>query len=121
MRVTKAILIQGPIERIFDIVTTAKHWPQGHPATISVSGAIAQPMQRGDKIRERARIGGIIAENEWNVTEQKRPSRVVLKMPGTRLGDLRIAYQFRTRGENVEFVRELEFDLRKLPELIRSE
>lgn len=78
-------------------------------------------MQRGDKIRERARIGGIIAENEWKVTELKRPSRVVLKMPGTRLGDLKIGYRFQTRGEEVEFTRELEFDLSKLPELTRIE
>ncbi len=121
MRVKKTAVIRGPIESVFDIVTTAKYWTQWHPATISVSGATAQPMQRGDKIRERARIGGMIAENEWKVTERKRPSRVVLKMPGTRLGDLKIGYRFQARGEEVEFTRELEFDLSKLPELTRSE
>lgn len=121
MRVTKAILIRGPVGRVFDLVTTAKYWTQWHPATISVSGAIEQPIQRGDKIRERARIGGIIAENEWQVTEHRRPSRAVLRMPGTRLGDLKITYRFKQRDAEVEFTRELEFDLSKLPALTRSE
>jgi polyketide cyclase/dehydrase/lipid transport protein len=121
MRVNKTILIRGSIERIFDIVTTAKYWPEWHPDTISVSGATGQPMRRGDKIRERARISGIIAENEWTVTEHKRPSRVVLKMPGTQLGDLRIAYRFQARRDDVEFTRELEFNPSRLPVLTRTE
>jgi len=120
-RVTKKILIQGPMERVFDLVTTAKYWTQWHPATISVTGAIDQPMQRGDTIRERARVAGIIAENDWTVVKRKRLSHVALKMPGTRLGDLELVYRFQPRGAEVEFTRELEFDLSKLPPLTRSE
>ncbi len=120
-RVTKKILIHGPIERVFDLVTTAKYWTQWHPVTISVSGAIDQPMQRGDKIRERARVAGIIAENDWTVVKRKRLSHVALKMPGTRLGDLEIVYRFQAHGVEVEFTRELEYDLSKLPALTRNE
>ena len=83
MRVTKNILIRGSANRIFDLVTTAQYWTQWHPATVSVSGAIEQPMQIGDKIRERARIAGMEAEGAWTVAEWKRPTRVVLKMPAT--------------------------------------
>ncbi len=118
MHVTKSILIRGNAERIFDMVTTAKYWPQWHPATVGVSGAIEQPMQRGDKIRERARIAGVEAEGDWTVADLERPTRVVLKMAGTRLGDLQIAYRFAPRGEDVEFTRELEFDSSKLPAMI---
>lgn len=118
MRVTKNILLRGNANRIFDLVTTAKYWTQWHPATVGVSGAIEHPMQLGDKIRERARIAGIEAEGDWTVAELERPTRVVLKMLGTRLGDLQISYRFVPRGEDVEFTRELEFDASKLPALI---
>ena len=72
-------------------------------------------MQLGDSIHERARIGGTIGENDWTVVEYTRPSRVVLRMPGTRLGDLEIVYRFAPRGDTVEFTRELQFDLTNLP------
>lgn len=118
MRVTKSTLIRGKADWVFDRVTTAKYWPQWHPATISVSGAIEQPMRLGDQIRERARIAGMEAEGDWTVAELERPTRVVLKMLGTRLGDLQISYHFAPRGEDVEFTRELEFDASKLPAMI---
>jgi len=118
VRVTKNILIRGNANRIFDLVTTAKYWTQWHPATVSVSGAIDQPMQLGDKIRERARIAGMEAEGDWTVAELERPTRVVLKMLATRLGDLQITYRFATRGDEIEFTRELEFDASKLPAMI---
>lgn len=118
MRVTKSILIRGNANRIFDLVTTAKYWPQWHSATVSVSGAIENPMKLGDKIRERARIAGMEAEGDWTVAELERPTRVVLKMPATRLGDLQISYHFTPRTEGIEYSRELEFDASKLPALI---
>lgn len=116
-RVVKSILMRGALDRVFDIVTTAKYWTEWHPATQAVSGAIDQPMQLGDRIRERAKIGGIIAENDWTVVECVRPSRVVLRMPGTALGDLEIAYAFAPRGTAIEFTRTLQFDLTNLPPL----
>ena len=114
-RVTQSILVRGPMNPVFDLVTTARYWPDWHPATLAVSGAVETPMQLGDCIHERARIGGAIAENDWAVVEYLRPSRVVLRMPGTRLGDLEIVYCFALRGDAVEFTRELEFDLANLP------
>jgi hypothetical protein len=115
IRISQFILIRGPMDRVFDLVTTARYWPEWHPATLSVGGAVETPMQLGDSIHERARIGGTIGENDWAVVEHARPSRVVLRMPGTRLGDLEIVYRFAARGDAVEFTRELEFDLANLP------
>lgn len=108
--VTNSIFISGEPNAIFDLVTTAKYWTQWHPATVGVSGQIDKPMQLGDVIRERAKIGGTIAENDWTVTEWERPSRVVLAMPNTRLGDLQITYRFTPNDGGVNFVRELVFD-----------
>jgi uncharacterized protein YndB with AHSA1/START domain len=115
MRVIKSITINGLLERVFDLVTTAKYWPQWHPATEGVSGAVEQPMKLGDKIIERARIGGRVGEGEWTVAVHDRPHRVVLQLPATAFGDLEIAYQFEQQGEQVRFTRTLQFDLSKLP------
>jgi hypothetical protein len=116
--VVNRIEIAGTLNRVFDFVTTAKYWPQWHPATIAVSGAVDSPVTLGDVIRERARIGGGVGENDWTVVEHERPRRVVLWMPGTRLGDLQITYLFEPSGAQVEFTRELQFDLSNLPATI---
>jgi hypothetical protein len=60
-------------------------------------------MRKGDVIHEKARIGGMQAENDWTVTEWENLQRVVLSMPGTRLGDLRITYEFTQIPGGVEF------------------
>ena len=114
-RVTQSIIVRGPLDRVFDLVTTARYWPDWHPATLGVGGAVETPMQLGDLIHERVRIGGTIGENDWIVVEHAHPCRVVLRMPSTRLGNLEIVYRFAPRGDAVEFTRELEFDLMSLP------
>jgi hypothetical protein len=111
-------VIRGDPEAVFDLVTTARYWPQWHPATVGVSGQVQQPMQLGDVIRERARIGGVEAENDWRVTEWSRPRRLVMEMPGTRLGDLKITYSFELTDHGVEFRRELVFDVSAMPQEI---
>ena len=118
-QVTTKISIHGTPERVFDLVTTAKYWPQWHPATVAVSGQIEHPMQMGDVIRERARIGGVEGEGDWKVVEHERPRRVVMRVPGTQVGDVQITYGFVTHGDEVEFTRSLEFDVSLLPENLR--
>lgn len=119
-QVTNTTVIRGRIDLIFDRVTTARYWTEWHPSTVAVSGQIDGPMRLGDVIRERARIGGIEAENDWMVTELERPTKVVLSMPGTRLGDLQISYRLTPLGDQVEFTRELVFDASRLPEPLRT-
>ncbi len=119
-QVTTSIRIQGTLERVFDLVTTAKYWPQWHLATVAVSGQIDQPMQLGDVIRERARIGGVEGEGDWKVVNYERPRRVVLHVSGTEIGEVRITYGFEQHGSKVEFKRTLEFDASHLPENLRQ-
>lgn len=118
-RVTNTVLIQGEPEHIFDLVTTPKFWPRWHPATVSVKGAIDQPMRLGDMIRERAKIGGVEGEGDWKVMECDRPRRVVLHVEGTAIGAVNITYQFEAGPDEVEFTRILDFDASALPENVR--
>jgi hypothetical protein len=118
--VKNSTLIHGTPGEIFDLVTTAKYWTRWHPATLDVSGQVQAPMKLGDVIRERARIGDSVGESDWTVTEWERPTRVVLSMPGTRLGDLKIEYRFVPNGDGVEFFRTLDFDATRFSPEIAS-
>jgi hypothetical protein len=79
--VTTTIAIQGEIHAVFDLLTTARLWPQWHPATTGVGGVIERPFQRGDIVRERAQIGSRIHEGHWTVSEHARPHHAQLRMP----------------------------------------
>lgn len=114
--VSNTILLVGDLSDIFDLVTTARHWPEWHPATVGVSGQVDKPMRLGDVIRERAKIGQEIGENDWTVTDWEQNKRVVLEMPGTRLGDLKITYHFQPQPHGVQFSRELAFDATGFPQ-----
>ena len=106
--VQNEILIVGPIQNVFDAVTTTATWPQWHPATVAVGGVTDRPIRLGDRIHERARIGGQEYEGDWTVVEHDAPTRVVLHILGT---DTRISYAFSTAGPTTtRFVRCLEFD-----------
>jgi hypothetical protein len=105
--VVNSVLIQGRVEAVFDLVTSARYWPQWHPATLGVGGVRERPFLLGDVIRERARIGQEVYEGDWTVAEHVRPARAVLRALG---GRLHIRYVFAALGKATEFQRELEFD-----------
>jgi len=106
MHIVNTILINGPLEPIFDLVTTTRFWPQWHPATVGVGGVTERPFGLGEVIRERAQIGPRLYEGNWTVIEHSRPTRAVLKGES---GRIQITYSFQSPGQAIEFKRELEF------------
>jgi hypothetical protein len=109
------VLVHGDPRAVFDWVTTAKYWTQWHPATISVNGQIDKPLKIGDVVHERAKIGTQEGENDWTVVECDAPKHLMLYMPGTRLGDLRITYDFKQTDKGIEFIRTLSYDASSFP------
>ncbi len=107
-QVTNTIVIDGPINRVFDEVTTTGTWPQWHPATVEVGGVTDRPIQLDDKIYEKARIGGQEYAGDWTVVEHQRPDRLVMEVLGT---GTRISYAFAAEtATTTRFTRTLEFD-----------
>ena len=104
--IINSVRIGGPIEPIFDLVTTTRFWPQWHPATTEVSGVTERPVLSGDVVRERAQIGAKVYEGNWTVVEHQRPSRVVLRGES---GRVQITYLFQAHGTATEFRRVLEY------------
>jgi hypothetical protein len=105
-QVVNRVRIDGPVEQVFDLVTTTKYWPEWHPATIGVGGVTERPIALGDVVRERAQIGRQIYEGDWTVVEHTRPERVTLQIGS---GRIRISYAFRAAGDATEFERTLEY------------
>lgn len=114
------VLLQGEPRAVFDWVTTAKYWTEWHPATLAVSGQIDKPLRLGDVIHERAKIGAETGENDWTVVECDAPNHLMLFMPGTRLGDLRITYDFKPTAQGIEFTRGLVYDASAFPPEIKA-
>jgi hypothetical protein len=105
--VTSTITIIGPLEPIFDLITTTKHWPAWHPATIGVGGITERPFALNDQIREQARIGERVYEGTWTVIEHSRPRCATLRGSS---GRIEIRYVFDpVDADQVRFSRTLSF------------
>jgi uncharacterized protein YndB with AHSA1/START domain len=106
--VITSVTIDGSPEAVFDLVTTARFWPQWHPATRAVGGVTERPFQVGDRIHEAGRIGNLDFQTSWKVVEHVRPSRIVLQ---SEKSTTRIAYTFSMGGGGTVFTRELTYKL----------
>jgi hypothetical protein len=104
--VTNTIRIRGQADAVFDLMTTARFWPQWHPATVAVGGVVERPFQLGSIVHEQAQIGQHRRKGNWTVAEHHRPHHVLLRMEGDRL---RIRYDFAAEGDNILLTRQLEF------------
>jgi uncharacterized protein YndB with AHSA1/START domain len=105
--VVNTVTINGAAAPVFDLVTTARFWPQWHPASQAVEGVTQRSFQLGDFVRERGQIAGIDFLVTWKVVEHVRPNRIVLQCDRP---PARITYAFREQGADTEFRRELEYD-----------
>jgi uncharacterized protein YndB with AHSA1/START domain len=100
------VTITGAPEAVFDLITTARFWPQWHPVSRAVGGVTERPYGLGDRIHERGRIGDRDFQITWKVVEHVRPSRVVLQ---SERSPTRITYSFQARDGATIFTRRLEY------------
>lgn len=104
--VVNTVAIAGPAAAVFDLVTTARFWPQWHPATMAVGGVTERPYRLRDRIYERGRIGAIDFQVVWTVVEHVPAARVALQSSEP---PARITYTFETRGAETIYTRRLEY------------
>lgn len=100
------VAIAGPVDAVFALVTTARFWPQWHPATQAVGGVTERPYGFEDRIYERGRIGQLEFQTSWRVAEYVRGSRVVLQ---SEKSSTRITYSFQARDGATVFTRHLQY------------
>ena len=68
-RVSHHFVVDRPIDAVFDVVTTARFWPEWHPATRGVEGDTGRPARFGDQITEYVTIAGIQGSGTWTAVE----------------------------------------------------
>lgn len=107
-KVSHALVSDRPIETVFDVVTTARFWPQWHPATRRVEGDVDGPAQLGDRITEHVMIAGRQGSGTWTVVQHDRPNHLALETD-LAIGQLRISYQFTVVDGVTRFQRDLDF------------
>ena len=94
-RVSHRFVADRPIDAVFNVVTTARFWPEWHPATRGVEGDIGHPARLGDQITEHVTIAGIQGSGTWTVVEHDRPHHLAMETD-LAFGHLRISYQLTT-------------------------
>ena len=107
--VSHHFVVDRPIGLVFDVVTTARFWPQWHPATRGVEGDVDHPARLGDQIIEHVSIAGITGTGTWSVVEYNPPHGLALE---AELGGrpLRISYRLDSAGDgSTRFQRDLDF------------
>jgi hypothetical protein len=107
--VSHHFIADRPIDAVFDVVTTARYWPQWHPATRGVEGDVGHLARLGDQITEHVTIAGIEGSGTWIVVEHHRPYHLAMEtdLP---VGQLRISYQLATVADRgTRFRRDLDF------------
>jgi uncharacterized protein YndB with AHSA1/START domain len=104
--VVNTVTINGTPKAVFDLITTARLWPQWHPATKGVGGVVERPYGLGDLIHERGQIGDKEFQTTWKVVEHVRPSKIVLQ---SQTAPTRITYTFTAGKGTTAFTRRLEY------------
>jgi uncharacterized protein YndB with AHSA1/START domain len=104
--VVNTVTIKGTPKSVFDLITTARLWPQWHPATKGVGGVVERPYGLGDLIHERGQIGDKEFQTTWKVVEHVRPSKIVLQ---SQTAPTRITYTFTAGKGTTTFTRWLEY------------
>lgn len=108
-RVSHHFVVDREIGAVFDVVTTARFWPEWHPATRGVEGDVGQPARLGDQIIEHVTIAGTRGSGTWTVVEHDRPHRLALETD-LAVGHLRISYQLSQETSGATwFQRDLDF------------
>jgi hypothetical protein len=98
------VVINGPQEKVFDVVTTTRLWPLWADLARAVAGVTERPFQLGDPIYEFCRTPIGPQEVVWHIVEHDRPHHAKLQAEdGTT-----ITYTFIGKGDNTTFRREFE-------------
>jgi hypothetical protein len=108
-RVSHHFVVDRPIQDVFAVVSTARFWPDWHPATRAVEGDIDHPARLGDTITEHVTIAGIDGTGVWTVTEHNAPHGMALETDLS-FGHLRIGYDLTvTENGGTRLQRDLDF------------
>jgi hypothetical protein len=98
------VVIQGPMEKVFDLICLARLWPQWHVLTRAVGGVTEIPFKKGDRIYEFVRTPSGPMELDYEIVEHDRPHGAkMVAEDGTT-----VTYTFEEKADGIHFRRVME-------------
>lgn len=109
-RIRDEIIINRPVEAVFDYVTTPGNWPRWHPSSLSVTGSTDCSLEVGEQVTEEYQVAGRQGTVVWTVTEREHPRRWVIEgqIVGRGAGGT-VAYTLAPANGATRFVREFSY------------
>jgi hypothetical protein len=107
-RIVLSTTIARPIADVFDYATELANWPDWRPASRSVSGAVDDPLNVGERAEEEFVAAGRVGNCPWLVTRHVFP-RLWSIASTTPQARIEITYRLKEKGGSTIFERELTY------------
>jgi uncharacterized membrane protein len=108
-RIVTDIVINRPVDVVFDYVTTPANWPQWHPSSVGVDTPAGKSLGVGEKVREAIKVGWRRDSVLWTVLERERPRHWMIEGRGETGGAATLRYELAADGERTRFRRDLTY------------
>jgi hypothetical protein len=94
---------------VFEFVTTPAHWPEWHPSSLSVEGAIDHSLEVDEQVVEEFRVAGRRGRVVWTVRAKSYPARWSIDgmIDGRAAGT--VTYTLTPVSDGTHFVREFTY------------
>ncbi|HVK98356.1 MAG TPA: SRPBCC family protein [Dongiaceae bacterium] len=101
------VVINKPIDEVFNYATTADNWKQWHPNTFDTQGASDHSATEGEEIVELIKVGRIrVGKLFWTVTQHVEPTLWQINgVDQTGAAQFLITYTFSTTEDNATLFR----------------
>ena len=108
-RIVSEADIARPPADVFAYVTTPGHWPDWHPSSLAVRGAVDHSLAVGETVEEDFSVAGRTGRVTWRVAarEPDRYWRIAGTIGGREAGT--VTYTLTPKAGETHFVREFEY------------
>ena len=116
---TNEVLIQAPIQKVYDYVSQPHRWHEWHPASLSADTATAGELKQGDGFSEKIRIYGQETQMSYVVLIASPPNEFKTAFTSA-LIDGTIHYRLEQRSDGTLFHRTLDYSIDKYIATLKS-
>ncbi|MEJ8811976.1 SRPBCC family protein [Variovorax ureilyticus] len=108
-RIVSEADIARPPADVYAYVTTPGHWPEWHPSSLAVRGAVDHSLAVGESVEEDFSVAGRTGRVTWRVTarEPDRYWRIAGTIGGREAGT--VSYTLTPTAGGTHFLREFEY------------
>lgn len=97
MNYKTSVIINRPLDQVFDYVTNIENSSQWGDAVVEAWQETDGPMGPGTIVTERVKMGPVLSELSWEITAYE-PNRLCVYEGESELGHSRTAYIFEAHG-----------------------